>query len=259
VTLKDFLSRLDVISVLGFLIAIETQITNGSMSFAHTLPEAWIPIVKEWAANLASAGGLLVGVIRMTGNSTSAASVVAKVLLAAFVLSLFLAVGSAQAAPVPKSRPAAAPVDLLTKMADDIAKLKATVVAGVIGGLNEADADAANLTNPNDPTSFHDPISHACYPAQIKFLQSLPSAAAIKTPAPYNVFPLFQRKRDFVLQLQAGIPTYLKMGCAPMLGDEKTIFIKTLAMLGVTVGAGVLTGIFPAAAPLTLPALSLPL
>lgn len=90
-TLKDLVSKLDIVAVLGFLIAIETQITNGSMSFAHSLPEAWIPVVKEWAGNLASIGGLLVGVIRMSGNSANVASAVVKMLIAAVVLSFFLA------------------------------------------------------------------------------------------------------------------------------------------------------------------------
>jgi hypothetical protein len=94
-TLKDFFAKLDIIAVLGFLIAVETQISNGSMSFAHSLPEVWIPAVKEWAANLASLGGLLVGVIRMSGNSATAASTVVKVLIVAFLLSMFLGNGPA--------------------------------------------------------------------------------------------------------------------------------------------------------------------
>lgn len=94
---KDLLGRLDLVAVLGFLIAVETQISNGSMSFAHSLPEAWIPVVKEWAANLASVGGLLVGIIRMSSGGASATSTVVKVLIVAFLLSLFLGAPSAQA------------------------------------------------------------------------------------------------------------------------------------------------------------------
>lgn len=89
-TLRDVYDKLDLIAVLGFLIAVETQITNGSMSLAHTVPEAWIPIVKEWAANLASIGGLLVGIFRMStnGGSSSTAATIVKVVIAAFALSL---------------------------------------------------------------------------------------------------------------------------------------------------------------------------
>ena len=113
------------------------------------------------------------------------------------------------------------------------------------------------MPNPNDATSFRDPIAHACYPAQIKFLQSLPQIQAIKAPAPYNVIVLFQRKRDLVAQIKAGLPGYLKVGCAALLKDEERILVQTLGLIGVSVGAGVLTGVFPAAAPITLPALTI--
>ena len=186
----------------------------------------------------------------------SDASTVAKVLIAVFVLGTVL-IAPATAAPLPKARPAAASVDPLQKIMDDISAKSATFVAGVIAAIQEADDDAAVLTNPNDATSFRDPIAHACYPAQIKFLQSLPQIQAIKAPAPYNVIVMFQRKRDLVAQIKAGLPGYLKVGCAALLKDEETILVQTLGMIGVSVGAGVLTGVFPAAAPIALPALTL--
>ena len=80
---------------------------------------------------------------------------------------------------------------------------------------------------------------------------------AIKAPAPYNVIVMFQRKRDLVAQIKAGFPGYLKVGCAALLKDEETIFVQTLGLIGVPIAAGALTGIFPAAAPITLPALTL--
>jgi len=189
------------------------------------------------------------------------ASTIVKILLVAFVLSTFLMSGSAmaQGKAVPKPRPAAASaVDPLQKLMDDITAKEATFVTGVIGALNEADADAATLINPSDPTSFRDPISHACYPAQIKFLQSLPQIQEIKAPAPYNAIVLFQRKRDLVAEIKAGLPPYLKVGCSALLQDEKTIFVQTLGLIGVGAGAGILTGLFPAAAPLTIPGLTFP-
>jgi hypothetical protein len=127
-----------------------------------------------------------------------------------------------------------------------------------VAAIQEADDDAATLTNPADLTSFRDPIAHACYPAQVKFLQTLPQIQAIKAPSPYNVIVLFQRKRDLVAQIKAGLPGYLKVGCAALLKDEETIFVQTLGLIGVPIAAGALTGIFPAAAPITLPALTLP-
>jgi hypothetical protein len=107
----------------------------------------------------------------------------------------------------------------------------------------------------SDATSFRDPIAHACYPAQIKFLQSLPQIQAIKAPAPYNVIVMFRRKRDLVAQIKAGLPGYLKVGCSTLLQDEVTILTQTLGLIGVSVGAGVLSGVFPPAAPIALPLL----
>jgi hypothetical protein len=98
----------------------------------------------------------------------------------------------------------------LQKIMDDISAKSVTFVAGVIAAIQEADDDAAVLTDPNDAASFRDPIAHACYPAQIKFLQSLPQIQAIKARAPYNVIVMFQRKRDLVAQIKAGLPGYLK-------------------------------------------------
>lgn len=145
-----------------------------------------------------------------------------------------------------------ASADPLQKLMDDIAKIDSQIVAGVISALNEADADASTLTNPSDPTSFRDTISHACYPAQIKFLQSLPQVVAIQSPSPYNLIVLFQRKRDLVAQIKAGLPGYLKVGCAALLQDEAQILAQTLGLIGVTAGVGVLAGIFPPAAPISL-------
>jgi hypothetical protein len=88
-------------------------------------------------------------------------------------------------------------------------------------------------------------------------LQSLPQIQAIRAPAPYNVIVLFQRKRDLVAQIKAGLPAYLKVGCAALLKDEETILVQTLGLIGVSVGAGALTGVFPPAAPIALPALTI--
>jgi hypothetical protein len=173
------------------------------------------------------------------------------VIIAIVVLTLFAFGGTAHAAPLPKARPpAAATVDPLQKIMDDISAKSAAFVSNVVAAIQEADDDAATLTNPADLTSFRDPIAHACYPAQIKFLQSLPQIQAIKAAAPYNVIVMFQRKRDLVAQIKAGLPGYLKVGCVALLKDEETIFIQTLGLIGVTIGAGALTGIFPPAAPL---------
>lgn len=159
--------------------------------------------------------------------------------------------------PVAMAVTPAAPVDIIQKIMDEVSAKSAQIITNVVSAINEADADAATLTNSSDPTSYRDAISHACYPAQVKFLQSLPQVLPITAPVPYNLIVLFQRKRDLISQIKAGLPSYLKIGCAALLKDEETILIQTLGLIGVTVGAGALTGIFPAAAPLTLPALAL--
>lgn len=202
-----------------------------------------------------------------TQAKSVAVKAVTGVLLAAFVLSFLVLPGSAMAQPsrlpaatVAPSAPAPKPAttDPLQKLMDDITAKSAEFVTGVVAALQEADDDAGFLTIPSDPTSFRDPIAHACYPAQIKFLQSLPQIQAIKAPAPYNLIVLFQRKRDLIAEIKAGLPGYLKVGCAALLQDEATILTKTLGLIGVTIATGALTGIFPAAAPLTIPALTLP-
>lgn len=207
---------------------------------------------------------------------TATAKAAASVLFAFIIVGLMFAqpaMAAPKAAPklakicdplnlIPGCKPAAAastaaPSDIIQKIMDDIAAKSTTIITNVVSAINEADADASVLTNSSDPTSFRDAISHACYPAQVKFLQSLPQVQAIQSPAPYNVIVLFQRKRDLIAQIKAGLPTYLKIGCAALLKDEETILLQTLGLIGVQVAAGSLAGIFPPAAPLALPALAL--
>lgn len=95
---------------LGILVAIETQIGNGSMSLANTVPDAWVPFVKAWAANLGSIGALIMsaGAFKSDGGNSSAPvnTNVAKVLLLAFALSALLAPRAFAADNVPGSPPA---------------------------------------------------------------------------------------------------------------------------------------------------------
>ena len=168
-------------------------------------------------------------------------------------LSVVVLAGGARAAtqtPTPKPRPAAS--DPLGKFISDIEALKQEVITGAVSDIAAADADASTLTNPADPTSFRDPISHACYPAATKFLQSLPTAQPLN--GKFILVQLFQRKRDFVAQIQAGIPVYLKLGCAPLLGDEAQIFAKVMGLVGIQVGLNALAPGLGLALP-TLPGL----
>lgn len=141
---------------------------------------------------------------------------------------------SAPATPVAKPTAAVSAGDWLSKVMDQLAAVNQKVVDGIVSDINAADVDAATLTNTSDPTSFQDPISHACYPAAVKFLQSLP--VATPPTGEFIVVQLFQKKRDFVAQIRAGLPVYLKLGCAPLLGDEAAILGKLLALVGVKAG-----------------------
>lgn len=142
---------------------------------------------------------------------------------------------------------AATTVDPVQALINKLTSANAQVVQNTITALQHADADAATVVN-TATGDVKDPISHACYPAQIKFLQSLPAAVSISDPAPYNLIVLFQLKRDFVAQIKAGIPPYLAVGCSALLGDEVQTFIKTLALVGITVSAAAVNPLLPAAA-----------
>ena len=157
--------------------------------------------------------------------------------------------------------PAAAPttpLDALTNLINQIEGIQPATITNVIADITAANADASTIVTPATPTTpaiVKDPISAACYPAAIHFLQSLPVA----TPPTGTLIgvQLFQKKRDFIAQIQAGLPVYLKLGCAPLLGDEITTFVNLMAMVGVKILPAAATALMPALAPITLPALTL--
>lgn len=81
---------------LGILVAVEIQIGNGSMSLSNMVPDAWIPFVKAWAANLGSIGALIMarGAFNLDNDKPAAPidrGAVAKILLLALVASTLLA------------------------------------------------------------------------------------------------------------------------------------------------------------------------
>lgn len=183
----------------------------------------------------------------------------------------------------PLPSPATTTTDPLGNLMAQLEQLQAAAVTGVIADINAADADASIVVTPAIPAqpavpavlaadgvtvvtpaipaqpmipaAVKDPISHACYPAAVRFLQTLP---VMTTPTGKFVgVQLFQQKRDFIAQIQAGLPTYIKLGCAPLLGDEINTFIQIMAMVGVKVLPAAATAIFPALAPITLPAMAI--
>ena len=269
---------------LGILITIEQAIGQGSVSLTNLIPMEWIPYVKSWSAFLA-----LIGTTAMTGMSgyssrtsgplvsapavppvVKSALVIFAVLLASCVLAMpVMAQGkkgnfdplglmkkanvSVAAAPAPAN-----PLDVLTDLMNQIEQIQATTITNVIADITAANADASAVVTPATATTaaiVKDPIAAACYPAAIQFLQSLPVA----TPPTGTLVgvQLFQKKRDFIAQVQAGLPVYLKLGCAPLLGDEITTFVNLMAMVGVKILPAAATALMPALAPITLPALTL--
>jgi len=90
--------------------------------------------------------------------------------------------------------------------------------AFTISDLQAADSDAV---------AAGDQISHACYPALITFVQSLPTSPGTVSGA----FSAFQKARDIRHGIEGGLPTYLKIGCAPLVMDERML-IARLAVIG---------------------------
>lgn len=135
-------------------------------------------------------------------------------------------------APAPATTAAAG----LQKIMDDIANVKQELVDGAIADIEAADADASSVDA--NTGKMRDLIAHTCYPAEIQFLKSLPTATA--PTGKFVIVQMFQKKRDFVMLIQAGLPDYLKIGCAPLLGDEVQILTKTLGLIGVKAALGAL-------------------
>lgn len=106
-----------------------------------------------------------------------------------------------------------------------------------------ADLQAADM----DAVAHNDAISHACYPALIRFVSELQGNIAGATVK--GAFSAFQRARDLRLGYQSGLPVYLKLGCAALVQDETALLIK-LGAIGA--GAAIVGPLAPAAvAPLT--------
>ncbi len=278
------LEGLNWVFILSLVVAVETQIGNGSMSLTNMFPDAWIPFIKAWSANLGSVGALIVagGSYGKSYPSAANAQTVAKVLIAAIAFSLFmLTTGPASADPIAdakakvaafnkgvvtanKALVAPTPAPTITTSIDQfISKLEgvqAKLVTDVVADIQAADADAGTVIIPataTTPATVKDAVSHACYPAAIQFLKSLPTATPLT--GTLTGVQLFQQKRDFITQLQAGLPSYLKVGCAALLGDEIKTFVTLMAMVGVTIGTGGVTGLLPAATLLpAIPALTIP-
>jgi hypothetical protein len=246
------------LTVIATIVAIDNWIGGGKVDLHHVFPELWIPWIVGWAGFLGGILGFVVAALTAIVSSKpgvliSTPVAVAKqiVLLAIILGSLFAFSGRAHAQDIfhlgqkskvtRAAKPAAAAPSLQDAVQDVLTKLQnvhADAISGTIAALKEADADAGTVivqANGSTPAQVKDPISHACYPAEIQYLQSLPTAQAITAPAPYNLIVLFQYKRDFVNLLLSGqlVPTYLKLGCSALLGNEAAILAATLGAVGI--------------------------
>lgn len=94
----------------------------------------------------------------------------------------------------------------------------AQVAQFTVADLTAADADAV---------ANNDAISHACYPALIQFVHSLPSSNAGTTVL--GAFSAFQKARDLRNAVSAGVPLYLTMGCGPLYSQVHGDLLKFLA------------------------------
>lgn len=101
--MKDFLEKLNWITVLGIIVAVEMQIGNGSMSIAKTFPASWVPAIQEQMGNLGSIGALIMsaGAFGRPAGSPMMIPPIMKILLIGFALS-FLLTGNAHAQSRPK-------------------------------------------------------------------------------------------------------------------------------------------------------------
>lgn len=136
---------------------------------------------------------------------------------------------------------AAAPV----ASTDPIAALSAFTVAD----MQSADTIAV---------ASNDAIAHACFPALIRFVQSLPTSLPTTTVS--GAISAFETARTTRIKIQgqigAGIPDYLKLGCAALVQDE-TVFVAKLATLA---GGGAALGpMAPGLLPVINSALPIPL
>lgn len=103
------------IVVLAWLVGIQKGIGQGAISLTNMVPDSWIPHIIAWNNGLAWLGVGLMGLLAAISSSSTgplisnipqisidAAKVTAKVLIGAFVLSMFLAGNPASAAALKK-------------------------------------------------------------------------------------------------------------------------------------------------------------
>jgi hypothetical protein len=121
------------------------------------------------------------------------------------------------------------------------------VLANLKGDL-PIDLDAATAI----AVAHNDEIAAACYPALKRFFME---TLATPTPSPDQVKGVFSawekaRVERIALEGKAGVgvtfPTYLKLGCAAMVQDERNFGIRLAAMIaGAQIGMPGVSGLLP--------------
>jgi hypothetical protein len=79
----------------------------------------------------------------------------------------------------------------------------------------------------------NDALAHACYPALIAWIQSLPSATQGTTVS--GAVSAFELARTTRIGATTGIPNAVKLGCGGLLIDEQTLLLKLGAMAATSV------------------------
>ena len=132
-----------------------------------------------------------------------------------------------------------------------------------LGDKAVADIDVANALASAidaDTNKPKDEIAAACYPQAKKFVQTLQGTLTADqqqtagSGAP-GIVTLFERKRLLVIFIKKGLPNYLVIGCAPLLGDEEAkVLAGVLGMVGINflIPGGGLPAIAGALAPLKI-------
>ena len=175
---------------------------------------------------------------------------VAKVLLAAFVLSFLVAGDPAHAQlkrpavtgnPVADiktnlgldaqaSPPAAGSIDsAVANFNAGVQKITKDIVDKGIADLNAAITDATN---------HNDNISLPCWQANLKLLQSLPSQWETPPPQPIGLALGIQIQRDLLNAITGNDATSLKVACAALWGDQLKIVANVGALIGVRIATG---------------------
>ena len=114
--------------------------------------------------------------------------------------------------------------------------LSACATAGTLGtdpspedGLSRLAAFTINDLQDADKQAVAagDDIAHLCYPALIQFITERQGDTGTVSGA----FSAFQRARNVANRVDAGLPQYLLIGCAPLFTDARLMLAK-MALVG---------------------------